>query len=188
MRNPGSDLPSSFFFDLGFPLPPGSVLPETLHTRSILALSAAMNRGFGGPLLCVGDLLRDVADEATVVEYGDGEIDFTSSTLGGGLPPQLPLQPSCDTRQVFENYDQLLQSLEGNDHSWTTLTLKLCTALKTADKLVGSANSNIDSLLEKVASLETIIDRGDSVIAKVKSIQDDKLHKGSVARETNTIG
>lgn len=61
-----------------------------------------MNRGFGGPLLCVGDLLRDVADEATVVECGDGEIDFTSSTLGGGLPPQLPLQPSCDLRQVFE--------------------------------------------------------------------------------------
>ncbi|WOL20020.1 hypothetical protein Cni_G28822 [Canna indica] len=132
-----------------------------------------MNRGVGGPLLCIGDLLSDVADDGAAAD-GDG---------GGGLPlsspSPRPLQPSGDLHQVFEdNYDQLIQSLDGNDHSWTALTLKLCAALKTADKLVTEANSNGESLLEKVESLESIIKRGDSAVSMVKSLQSVQIKKG----------
>ncbi|KAJ8491374.1 hypothetical protein OPV22_013095 [Ensete ventricosum] len=96
-----------------------------------------MNRGVGGPLLCIGDLLSDVAEDGDAIDGEGRETDLLSSAPAG-LPPSPHLfTPSRDLVQVFqENYDQLIQSLEGADHSWTALTLKLCAALKTADKML----------------------------------------------------
>lgn len=71
---------------------------------------------------------------------------------------------------VLEKYDHLNEALAGSDHSWTTLTLELCTALETASKLVHSANSQVGLLLEKVGELERVVKRGDSAIAAVKAI------------------
>ncbi|URE38344.1 hypothetical protein MUK42_15908 [Musa troglodytarum] len=138
-----------------------------------------MNRGVGGPLLCIGDLLSDVAEDGDAID-GDGrETDLLPSAPAGLPPSPHLLTPSRDLVQVFqEDYDRLIQSLEGTDHSWTALTLKLCAALKTADKLVSSANSNIGSLLEKVVLLESIIKRGDSAVAMIESIQNVRTSKG----------
>ncbi|XP_008797284.1 uncharacterized protein LOC103712520 [Phoenix dactylifera] len=125
-------------------------------------------RGVGGPLLCIGDLLSDVADDDG---GGDGGGDESLPPSSPTAVPPVPLRPS-DLHQLFqENYGQLIESLAGTDHSWTDLTLKLCAALKTADNLVSSANSNVGLLLEKVAVLESIIKRGDSAVAIAKDIQ-----------------
>ncbi|XP_010939397.1 uncharacterized protein [Elaeis guineensis] len=131
-------------------------------------------RGVGGPLLCIGDLLSDVADDDG---GGDGGVHESLPPPSPTAVPPVPLPPS-DLHQLFqENYDWLIESLSGTDHSWTDLTLKLCAALKTADKLVSSANSNIGVLLEKVAVLESIIKRGDSAVAKAKDIQNMQTNK-----------
>ncbi|KAF8404140.1 hypothetical protein HHK36_009020 [Tetracentron sinense] len=77
-----------------------------------------------------------------------------------------------------EDYNQLNEALAGTDHSWTALTLKLCSVLETADKLVQSANSNIKLLLEKVGMIESIVRRGDSAIAAGKAIHSTLNKKG----------
>ncbi|KAK9167630.1 hypothetical protein Scep_002821 [Stephania cephalantha] len=126
-----------------------------------------MMRGVGGPLLCIGDLLSDVGD-------GDGGATSSSpstSTSSSSNPnPSDPIRGS-DLNQLFqENYKKLNEALEGTDHSWTALTLKLCSALDAADKLVQTANSNSAMLAEKVQVLHDIVRRGDSAVASVKSI------------------
>ncbi|XP_043712057.1 uncharacterized protein LOC122660871 [Telopea speciosissima] len=130
-------------------------------------------RGVGGPLLCIGDLLSDVGDEASVGE--NQETSFlafpSSSTLNASLPP-------LHLSQLFkENYNQLNEALSGTDHSWTALTLKLCTSLETADKLIQSANSNVRVLSAKVEVLESIMKRGDSVVAAAKGIDVTQFKK-----------
>ncbi|CAK9138478.1 unnamed protein product, partial [Ilex paraguariensis] len=70
-----------------------------------------------------------------------------------------------------ENYDRLNEALlAGTEHSWTALTLKLCTALETANKLVQSTNSHVDLLSGKLGEFEKIIKRGDSAIAAASAI------------------
>ncbi|KAF5200496.1 histone-lysine N-methyltransferase [Thalictrum thalictroides] len=69
-----------------------------------------------------------------------------------------------------ENYKQLNEALSESGHSWTALTLKLCTALDTADKLIQSANSDAKSLSEKVDVLQNIVRRGNSAVKQVKVI------------------
>ncbi|KAK2632334.1 hypothetical protein EUGRSUZ_L01689 [Eucalyptus grandis] len=69
-----------------------------------------------------------------------------------------------------ENYDKLNEALARGDHSWTALTLKLCSSLEVANKLVQSTHGNAGLLLEKVEELEKIIKRGDSAVAAVKAI------------------
>ncbi|CAI0430732.1 unnamed protein product [Linum tenue] len=69
-----------------------------------------------------------------------------------------------------ENYEQLNQALEGSDPAWTALTLKLCTAVETGNKLVQSTNSNARLLSEKVAEMEKVVKRGDSAVAAAKVI------------------
>ncbi|KAJ4807228.1 histone-lysine N-methyltransferase [Rhynchospora pubera] len=64
----------------------------------------------------------------------------------------------------MDHYNELVKSLDGNDHSWTTLMVKLCGTLKTVDKLVVFADSNVQLLLEKVAMLESLLKRGDSTV------------------------
>ncbi|ONK67199.1 uncharacterized protein A4U43_C06F17460 [Asparagus officinalis] len=130
-------------------------------------------RGVGGPLLCIGDLLSDVGDD-DVLDWAHkedaAEPSSPSSPAAGDLSLG-PLRPSDLHRLFEENYSELIKSLEGNDHSWTVLTLKVCDALKTTNKLVSCANSNIESLLEKVEVLEHILKRGDNAVATAEAMQ-----------------
>ncbi|KAJ4809454.1 histone-lysine N-methyltransferase [Rhynchospora pubera] len=64
----------------------------------------------------------------------------------------------------MDHYNELVKSLDENDHSWTTLMVKLCGTLKTVDKLVVFADFNVQLLLEKVAMLESLLKRGDSTV------------------------
>ncbi|XP_058775243.1 uncharacterized protein LOC131649498 [Vicia villosa] len=124
-------------------------------------------RGIGGPLLCIGDLLSDVGEENEEGGTSSSSIHPSSlSDLNNNNNQPLP-----DLTKLFqENYDHLNEALNTtDDHSWTSLTLKLCTSLDTANKLVQCTNSNVASLLEKVEELEKIVKRGDSAIAATKA-------------------
>ncbi|XP_027333219.1 uncharacterized protein LOC113848054 [Abrus precatorius] len=118
-------------------------------------------RGIGGPLLCIGDLLNDVGEE----DLGNSShsLSHLNDTPNPDPPPDL-------TKLFQENYEHLNSALAGTDHSWTSLTLKLCTALETANQLVQSTNSSVASLLEKVEELHKIVKRGDSAIAAAKAL------------------
>ncbi|KAI8550979.1 hypothetical protein RHMOL_Rhmol06G0148800 [Rhododendron molle] len=136
-------------------------------------------RGIGGPLLCIGDLLSDVGECDGGDHYHHLKVDSPppspapspSTPSSSSLPNlNLNLQPSDLTKIFQEKYDHLNEALAGTDHSWTTLTLELCTALETANKLVHSTNSLVRLLLEKVEELEGVVKRGDSAIAAAKAI------------------
>ncbi|PSS31795.1 Centrosomal protein like [Actinidia chinensis var. chinensis] len=138
-------------------------------------------KGIGGPLLCIGDLLSDVGD-------GDGgdhhhsplSPSSSSSTPSSSLPNSNPnLQPSDLAKLFREKYDHLNEALAGTDHSWTALTLELCTALETANKLVQSTNSQVELLSEKVGELKRVIKRGDSAIAAAKAVHNSLNQKES---------
>ncbi|XP_045816414.1 uncharacterized protein LOC123909592 [Trifolium pratense] len=133
-------------------------------------------RGIGGPLLCIGDLLSDVGEEneegreTTSPSYHPSSSSSSKSSLSDLNNNNAPPPPLPDLTKLFqENYDQLNSALNSTDHSWTSLTLKLCTSLDTANKLVQCTNSNVSSLLEKVEELEKIVKRGDSAIAATKA-------------------
>ncbi|MCL7030239.1 hypothetical protein MKW94_026222 [Papaver nudicaule] len=111
----------------------------------------------GGPLLSIGDLLSDVSEEAS--EIGDHN-ETTSPSI------------STDSLLPASKLPRLFSALAGIDHSWTALTLKLCSALETADKLVQSNSSDIRFLSEKVEVLETIVKRGDSAVRSAKFTHD----------------
>ncbi|XP_021748127.1 uncharacterized protein LOC110713980 [Chenopodium quinoa] len=129
-------------------------------------------RGVGGPLLCIGDLLCDVGESEDNLEHPIPHIQTPSSpsALPSSSDIHLDLHPSRLTQLFQENYEQLNKALDGTDHSWTSLTLKLCTALDTAKKLIESTNSNVTVLSENVGELEKMIGKGDSAIAEVRSI------------------
>ncbi|KAK9271106.1 hypothetical protein L1049_026695 [Liquidambar formosana] len=119
-------------------------------------------RGIGGPLLCIGDLLSDIGE-------GDGDLAESHQATPQAISDSTP--QTTDLTQLFqENYNHLNEALAGTDHSWTALTLKLCTTVETANKLIQSTNSNVTSLSEKIEELERIIKRGDSTIAAAKAI------------------
>ncbi|KAF3334947.1 hypothetical protein FCM35_KLT21551 [Carex littledalei] len=122
-------------------------------------------RGVGGPLLCIGDLLCDVADD-DVISVDAQEIPSSPSPSPSSFPtsPPEPFSPSDLNRLFEDHYNELVKSLDGNDHSWTDLMLKLCATLKVADKLIASADSNVQLLLEKVAMLERLLKRGDCIV------------------------
>ncbi|KAE8666625.1 GRAS family transcription factor [Hibiscus syriacus] len=127
-------------------------------------------RGIGGPLLTIGDLLSDVGEES-------GEALEHHPRRDATLPPQSLLDSvdassqSLDLIKLFqENFEKLNKALEGSDHSWTALTLELCTALETANKLVQSTDTNVGLLSEKVRELERIIKRGDSAVTAARAI------------------
>ncbi|RYR44416.1 hypothetical protein Ahy_A08g040747 isoform B [Arachis hypogaea] len=131
-------------------------------------------RGIGGPLLCIGDLLSDVGEEgdaavvvSPVAEYRRHEKPPASTCLldleGDSHVPDL-------TKLFQENYDHLVSALAGTDHSWTSLTLKLCTALETANQLVQSTSTNVTSLSEKIGELQKIVKRADSAIAAAREV------------------
>ncbi|KAG8378287.1 hypothetical protein BUALT_Bualt08G0121800 [Buddleja alternifolia] len=121
-------------------------------------------RGVGGPLLCISDLLSDVGED-------------NSGGTHGLAPPSAAADvsnlPASDLPKLFqENFDELSKALKGADHSWTALTLELCSALENANKLVDSTNSRVAFLSEKVEELEQIVKRRDSAITAAKAIQD----------------
>ncbi|XP_010679246.2 uncharacterized protein LOC104894386 [Beta vulgaris subsp. vulgaris] len=127
-------------------------------------------RGIGGPLLCIGDLLSDVGEADDKLEDTTYASLFQSQPSSHLLHPDLHFQPSRLTQLFQESYDQLNKALAGSDHSWTSMTLELCTTLDTAKKLIESANSNVMVLSENVGELENIIKKGESAIAEVRSI------------------
>ncbi|KAL3737337.1 hypothetical protein ACJRO7_026155 [Eucalyptus globulus] len=127
-----------------------------------------MMRATGGPLLCIGDLLGDVGEDAAPPETIPPPPPSSSpSLLEVGARAA---QPSDLPRLFQENYDKLNEALARGDHSWTALTLKLCSSLEVANKLVQSTHGNAGLLLEKVEELEKIIKRGDSAVAAVKAV------------------
>lgn len=134
-------------------------------------------RGIGGPLLCIGDLLSDVGEgDGGVADQHHQETPQSSSDH---------TSQATDLNRLFqEHYEQLNEAHAGTDHSWTALTLKLCTAVETASKLVQSTNSNVKVLSDKVEELEKIIKKGDSTVAAARAIHVSLNQKeGSVHRQ-----
>ncbi|KAJ1279644.1 hypothetical protein BS78_04G169900 [Paspalum vaginatum] len=131
-------------------------------------------RGVGGPLLTIGDLLSDLAvDGSEDPLAGVGDAPAPSSPSAGKADPS-------DLSGLFEeHYNNLMKALQENDPSWPLLMLKLCAALKTADKLVSSANTNAEQLLEKVKVLEAVLERGDHVVAQI--VED--LHMSGLGKD-----
>ncbi|WCJ44612.1 hypothetical protein M5689_025270 [Euphorbia peplus] len=124
-------------------------------------------KGVGGPLLSIGDLLSDLEENPNLHQ-----------TLKDASLPSSP-HSSLDLTNLFqENYNQLNEAFARTDHSWTSLTLKLCTSLETANELVQSTNSNVILLSEKVEELEKIVKRGDSAVAAAKAVHVSLNQKG----------
>ncbi|KAJ4700641.1 Histone-lysine N-methyltransferase [Melia azedarach] len=122
-------------------------------------------RGIGGPLLTIGDLLSDVGEE-NVTAADNSNLSSSSSIQNSDNTSH-----SLDLTKLFqENYNELNEAFAGSDHSWTALTLKLCTALETANKLVQSTNTNVTILSEKVLELEKVVKREESAIVAAKAI------------------
>ncbi|KAF5740303.1 hypothetical protein HS088_TW11G00370 [Tripterygium wilfordii] len=124
-------------------------------------------RGVGGPLLCIGDLLSDLGEEEAA-----NDVAVPDHREASPIPNYEDVsQSSLDLAELFkETYDRLDKALAGTDHSWTALTLKLCSALETANKLVQSTNANVSLLSEKVGKLEGIVKRGDSAVSAAKAV------------------
>lgn len=82
-----------------------------------------------------------------------------------------------------------MKALQDNDPSWPSLMLKLCAALKAADKLVSSANTDVEQLMEKVKVLEGVLERGDRPVEQiVESLQRSGLakdHRSSQSKSTS---
>ncbi|XP_048227073.1 uncharacterized protein LOC107260851 [Ricinus communis] len=142
----------------------------------------------GGPLLCIGDLLSDLEEKEEKEEeeedhYKQSLVSSSSSSIFDSSDTFQ--SSSLDLTKLFqENYGHLNKALVGTDHSWTALTLKLCTSLGTATELIRSTNSNVASLSERVQELEKIVKRGDSAVAAAKAVhvslnQKDDLLSGS---------
>ncbi|EPS63734.1 hypothetical protein M569_11051 [Genlisea aurea] len=115
-------------------------------------------RGFGGPLLCIGDLLSDVGDRNS-----DGsKISETSAEFSTASARNLP-----DVYQ--EKMAELKKALSGDDPSWPASTLKLCSALETASIMIDySTNPGVAALAQKIDELHQIVDRRESALRHLK--------------------
>ncbi|CAA7046466.1 unnamed protein product [Microthlaspi erraticum] len=130
-------------------------------------------RGVGGPLLSIGDLLADLVAETSESPENDQNPDNSSR-----LEPDA-VSGSLDLTQLFQGkYDKLNSAFAGSDHSWTSLTLELCTALETANKLVQATTTNARLLSGKVEELEKIVKRGDSSVAAARTVHATVNQKG----------
>ncbi|KAF8106019.1 hypothetical protein N665_0148s0007 [Sinapis alba] len=128
-------------------------------------------KGVGGPLLSIGDLLADLVEET--VDSAPPNPENSSNLETDAFSGPLDL-----TRLFQDNYDKLNSAFAGSDHSWTSLTLELCTSLETANKLVHATNTNARFLSEKVGELEKIVKRGDSAVAVARSVHATVNQKG----------
>ncbi|KAL5558374.1 hypothetical protein UlMin_034585 [Ulmus minor] len=133
-------------------------------------------RGVGGPLLCIGDLLSDLGESDSNPSQPD--LHTRSSSSASSVSGPIDASQNLDLTKIYqENYKNLNEALAGSDHSWTAQTLKLCSALETANKLVQSTNSNVRSLTEKVGELEQVIKRGDSAVAAARGVHATLIQK-----------
>ncbi|XP_010455247.1 PREDICTED: uncharacterized protein LOC104736868 [Camelina sativa] len=133
-------------------------------------------RGVGGPLLSIGDLLADLVEETS---YSSENV--TTPEISSKPDSDEAISGPLDLSRLFqENYDKLNDAFAGSDHSWTSLTLELCTALETANKLVHATTSNARLLSEKVEELEKIVKRGDSAVAAARTVHATVNQKGLV--------
>lgn len=83
----------------------------------------------------------------------------------------------------------MMKALQENDPSWPSLMLKLCTALKTADKLVSCASIDAEQLLQKVELLERLLVRGDrAVTAIVEELQRSRPSEDSHSSKSKPSG
>ncbi|GMN39668.1 hypothetical protein TIFTF001_008903 [Ficus carica] len=124
-------------------------------------------RGVGGPLLCIGDLLSDVGES----DSDDSQPLLQTPSSSSSSSIHASSSQTFDLPKLFEeNYKNLNEALAASDHSWTALTLKLCSAVETANKLVQSTNSNVKVLSEKIGELEEVVKRGDSAVAAVRGV------------------
>ncbi|CAL9232001.1 unnamed protein product [Arabidopsis halleri] len=131
-------------------------------------------RGVGGPLLSIGDLLADLGEET-----GDSPENNPNPEISSKSDSDDAISGPLDLTRLFqENYDKLNDAFAGSDHSWTSLTLELCTSLETANKLVHATTTNARLLSEKVEELEKIVKRGDSAVAAARSVHATVNQKG----------
>ncbi|XP_051195483.1 uncharacterized protein [Lolium perenne] len=143
-------------------------------------------RGVGGPLLTVSDLLSDLAVDGgnDHLDGGGGDASVPSSPLAAQQVEEA--DPSHLQRLFEEDYDNLMKSLQENDPSWPSLMLKLCTALKTSDKLLGCANAKARQLLEKVEALEQVLEKGDHMVGAIlEGLQNAQLKGDSRTSKSN---
>ncbi|KAL1188273.1 hypothetical protein V5N11_027581 [Cardamine amara subsp. amara] len=130
-------------------------------------------RGVGGPLLSIGDLLADLVEETNESPKIDPNPQTCSKSDADAISGPLDL-----TRLFQENYDKLNNAFACSDHSWTSLTLELCTSLETANKLVTATTTNAKLLSVKVEELEKIVKRGDSAVAAARTVHATVNQKG----------
>ncbi|XP_066321885.1 uncharacterized protein [Miscanthus floridulus] len=139
-------------------------------------------RGLGGPLLTIGDLLSDLA-----VDGGDDPLvgvgDASAPSSPSAAQQAGKADPSNLSRLFEEHYNNLMKALEEKDPSWPSLMLKLCAALKTADKLVSCANTNAEQLLEKVKALEDVLERGFHAVAEIV----EALQRSGLAKDRQAL-
>lgn len=131
----------------------------------------SMAMGVGGPLLCIGDLLSDIGEDGS-----NCDCNIPSPTGGDLNCPDFKESNPCfkasNLPKLFlEKYEKLKEGLAGTDHSWTALTLELCSAMQTANKLVDSTHCEVGMLSENVRTLEEKINLRDSNVASAKAIQ-----------------
>ncbi|RAL53270.1 hypothetical protein DM860_006942 [Cuscuta australis] len=132
----------------------------------------SMAMGAGGPLLCICDLLSDIGEE----DGSNCHCNIPSPTGGDlncpGFKESNPGFKASNLTKIFlEKYEDLKEGLAGTDHSWTALTLELCSAMQTANKLVSSTHREVGLLSENVRKLEQKINMRDSNVASAKAIQ-----------------
>ncbi|VVB08332.1 unnamed protein product [Arabis nemorensis] len=136
-----------------------------MYNLKIKVIQTFMINPKKGPLLSIGDLLADLVED-TVESPENGPNPESCSKLD----PDSISGPLDLTRLFQENYDKLNTAFAASDHSWTSLTLELCTSLETGNKLVHATTTNARLLSEKVEELEKIVKRGDSAVAAARIV------------------
>lgn len=113
--------------------------------------------GAAGPLLTLGEMLEDLAEEETAKPTKSG--------------PRGVSGPSPDSlRAQFEAlYGELNSAMTRADHSWPPLTQQLCQALGAANELVSVSQGSLQSLAGDVAALQQLVARGRECAEKLQS-------------------
>ncbi|KAF2296667.1 hypothetical protein GH714_001036 [Hevea brasiliensis] len=162
------------------------VFPVTVHLLSTIPVALRAVGGDDGPIdighfyfslvsVYLKTLLLNIKVSKRLAEVSVDDLTLGLLAIGSAWAKISKLTFSI---LLQENYSHLNKALAGTDHSWTAMTLKLCTALETANELVQSTNSNVRLLSEKVGELEKIVKRGDSAVAAAKAVHVSLNQKG----------
>ncbi|KAJ7546815.1 hypothetical protein O6H91_08G055700 [Diphasiastrum complanatum] len=131
----------------------------------------------GGPLLTIGDLLEDLGHDYEEVTKSSA-LDPLAITSSRITSSSLLAQDDGSLNEIggqsllvfFEQtYNQLIAALGQSGNAWLGLTQKLCAALTTADKLVGVVHMDLGLLIEKIKTLEAILNRGSIAISTLQT-------------------